>query len=145
MKKRFEDGPSAREAKGFGRSAQRRTHSAFHQPAKLGPLEIDLHLHELPPLHREATAHEKLLHQLDHARRAIAEARRRGDRRIVLIHGNGSGRLRHELEQMLRKDAGLRYFDASYQLFGQGRFGGGNFAPVKIDYLCRRVQPALSP
>ena len=90
------------------------------QPAKLGPLEIDLHLHELPPLHREATAHEKLLHQLDHARRAIAEARRRGDRRIVLIHGNGSGRLRHELEQMLRKDAGLRYFDASYQLFGQG-------------------------
>ena len=43
-----------------------------------------------------------------------------GDRRIVLIHGNGSGRLRHELEQMLRKDAGLRYFDASYQLFGQG-------------------------
>jgi len=93
---------------------------ASSQPAKLGPLEKDLHLHELPPLHREATAHEKLLHQLDHARRAIVEARRRGDRRIVLIHGNGSGRLRHELEQMLRKDAGLRYFDASYQLFGQG-------------------------
>ena len=91
-----------------------------HQPAKLGPIEKDLHLHELPPLHREASAHEKLLHQLDHARRAIAEARRRGDGRIVLIHGNGSGRLRHELEQMLRKDAGLRYYDASYQLFGQG-------------------------
>ncbi len=90
------------------------------RPAKVSPMEIDLHLHGLPPLPREATAHDKLLHQLSHAQSAILEARRRGDRRIVLIHGNGTGRLRHSLEQMLRKDASLRYYDASFQHFGQG-------------------------
>jgi hypothetical protein len=90
------------------------------QAAKLGAREVDLHLHELPPLHIGATDHEKLLHQLHYARTAITQARSSGERKLVLIHGKGTGRLRHELEQMLRKDQGLRYYDASYQLFGQG-------------------------
>lgn len=89
-------------------------------PAKGDLPMLDLHLHELPPLHVGATAHEKLLHQLAHARAFLAKARQNRQRRVVLIHGNGTGRLRHELEQMLRKDGSYRYYDASYQLFGQG-------------------------
>ena len=91
-----------------------------HQPARQGTWEIDLHLHELPPLYPSATAHEKLLHQLAQAEQAIQNARKNHQRAIVLIHGNGTGRLRHALEQMLRRDKGLRFYDASYQLFGQG-------------------------
>jgi hypothetical protein len=90
------------------------------QPAKGDLPMLDLHLHELPPLHTGATSHEKLLHQLGHARSFLVKARQNRQRRVVLIHGNGTGRLRHELEQMLRKDGGYRYYDASYQLFGQG-------------------------
>ncbi|HAB35631.1 MAG TPA: hypothetical protein DCE58_03400 [Cryomorphaceae bacterium] len=90
------------------------------QPAKGDLLMLDLHLHELPSLHAGATSHEKLLHQLGHARSFLVKARQNRQRRVVLIHGNGTGRLRHELEQMLRKDGGYRYYDASYQLFGQG-------------------------
>jgi len=90
------------------------------QPAKGDLPMLDLHLHELPPLHTGASSHEKLLHQLGHARSFLVKARQNRQRRVVLIHGNGTGRLRHELEQMLRKDGGYRYYDASYQLFGQG-------------------------
>ena len=90
------------------------------QPAKGELPMLDLHLHELPPLPFGASAHEKMLHQLGHAKLFLTKARQNKQRRVVLIHGNGTGRLRHELEQMLRKDGGYRYYDASYQLFGQG-------------------------
>lgn len=85
-----------------------------------GVMEVDLHLHEI--LEDESGIHhgEKLRIQLDHCRKAIDKARRNNEKRLVIIHGVGEGKLRAEVRELLDHLPGVQYHDASYKLYGYG-------------------------
>tara|TARA_B100001109_G_scaffold255836_1_gene261421 strand:+ start:1666 stop:2223 length:558 start_codon:yes stop_codon:yes gene_type:complete len=83
--------------------------------------EIDLHMEELLPNHRLKKGESALLFQLDFCRKAIQKASIARVRKMVFIHGMGSGILRDELRKMLRYEyPHIEFFDANYQRFGQG-------------------------
>lgn len=81
--------------------------------------EIDLHIHELVDSERGLTNHDKLKIQLNTARVALEDAMKRKDRKIVFIHGRGTGVLRDNLLQLL-KNYNVDYQDASYLDYGNG-------------------------
>jgi len=85
-----------------------------------GVMEVDLHLHEL--IEDESGVHhgEKLRIQMDHCRTAIDRARANGEKRLVIIHGIGEGKLRSEVRELLDHLPGIRYHDAPYKLYGYG-------------------------
>lgn len=80
---------------------------------------IDLHLHELIAIESGLTSHDKLQIQLREFKNQLALARKRKVRKIIFIHGVGSGRLRQELEQQLQSEK-CDFHDASYAEFGGG-------------------------
>lgn len=82
---------------------------------------FDLHIDDLAPRKKFGNKHEILEFQLNFCCRVIEKAMQAKIRRMVFIHGLGSGKLRKELRQMLHDQYPfIEYFDASYQEFGPG-------------------------
>lgn len=82
---------------------------------------FDLHIEELAPRLVFENAHDTLLFQLNFARNVIFMASQKRVRRVVFVHGIGSGRLREELRRMIANEfPTVEYFDGDYQRFGQG-------------------------
>ena len=66
--------------------------------------EIDLHMEELLPNNRLKKGESALLFQLQYCRKVIQKASIARTRKLVFIHGMGSGILRDELRNMLRNE-----------------------------------------
>ncbi len=83
--------------------------------------EVDLHIHELIEDDTGMTDYEKLEYQLDVFRREMQSAIKEGYKRIVFIHGVGSGslklKIRSELQHKYKK---YQFQDASFKEYGYG-------------------------
>ena len=82
-------------------------------------LEVDLHIHHLTSSTRSMTNHQMVLLQIKKVKESIIQADRNRHSKIVFIHGIGSGKLKNELENELRKNK-ISYQDASYERYGRG-------------------------
>ncbi len=83
-------------------------------------IEIDLHIEELIDKPGHMTDGQKLQFQLDHARFCLEEAISMRMKRLVFIHGVGSGVLRHELRQWLTTLTYVHLENANYRRYGIG-------------------------
>lgn len=82
---------------------------------------IDLHIEELLTDSEYLRNNQVLTFQLSHAKEVIQKASDARIRRLVFVHGRGSGVLRDSLRQMLDDSfPNIEYFDADYQKFGGG-------------------------
>jgi len=83
-------------------------------------IEIDLHIEELLAKPKYMNDGQKLHFQLDHARHCLEEVINIKMKRIIFIHGVGSGVLRDELRKWLKTMSYLQIIDAKYQRYGIG-------------------------
>ena len=83
--------------------------------------EVDLHIHELLDDEAGMSDNDKLQHQLDVFRKEMKSAIEANYRRIVFIHGVGSGslklKIRSELQNKYKK---YQFQDASFKEYGYG-------------------------
>ncbi len=91
------------------------------EPAKDGPLVIDLHISELLDDTRGLSNADILNLQVDTFRKVMDENLRNAGKKIIFIHGKGEGVLR----QALMKELNYRYKghdiqDASFREYGYG-------------------------
>ena len=95
------------------------------KPAKKEPEsdleEVDLHIEQLVDSLKALTPVEMLDIQMKRFSSSLEEAIRNRKKRIVFIHGVGNGRLRLEIQKVLKqKYPKLRYQDASFKEYGFG-------------------------
>jgi hypothetical protein len=102
--------------KGDGRNISR-SHEFY---AKQLEKEVDLHLEELLENTSGMSSGEKLNYQLNYFKRELENAISGNIRKIVFIHGIGSGKLRSEIHRILDTYQHLRYHDASFRKYGFG-------------------------
>jgi dsDNA-specific endonuclease/ATPase MutS2 len=82
--------------------------------------EIDLHIEAILDYHRHLSNAEIVLIQTNHLRRELDRAEYDGLRRIVVIHGRGTGALKSEVIDILEQRGNLRFYDAEYKIYGLG-------------------------
>ena len=83
--------------------------------------EVDLHIEQLVDNPKALTPVEMLEIQMKHFSSSLEEAARNRRKRIVFIHGVGNGRLRLEIQRVLKqKYPKLRHQDASFKEYGFG-------------------------
>ncbi len=80
---------------------------------------FDLHIEKLQAKHHHLSPAQKLEMQLNEVKRILQEMKRKHHKEFILIHGEGKGVLRKEIEKILRHN-GFKYMDASYHKFGNG-------------------------
>ncbi len=81
--------------------------------------EIDLHFDELSESKKGMTNHDMVLYQLKAVEKALRNTDKRFYNKIVFIHGVGKGKLRYELEKLLRRKK-IKFHDASFKKYGNG-------------------------
>lgn len=91
----------------------------FEKPVSAIP-EFDLHIEKLVRKPRAMNQYDILTLQTETARRHIEFAIKNRIPKIVLIHGVGEGILKAELDFMLGRYEQVRFYDASFQKYGQG-------------------------
>lgn len=82
--------------------------------------EIDLHIGQLVDSYVNMTNYEMLQIQLDKAKTEMDQAIMQRRKKLVFIHGHGSGKLKSELMKLLKKYEGIEIYDASFQKFNGG-------------------------
>ncbi|MDR1667652.1 MAG: DUF2027 domain-containing protein [Bacteroidales bacterium] len=83
--------------------------------------EVDLHIEQLTDHPERLSAGEMLEMQLSRFRIALEGALRNKQKRIIFIHGAGSGRLRLDIRRILEREyPQFRYQDASFKEYGFG-------------------------
>jgi len=88
-----------------------------------GTREVDLHLRSG---YSDPDAVER---QLARFRGELESAVRRGDKEIIFIHGQGTGRLREEIRQILSRDhPSFLCQDAPFSRYG---YGGATLVTIK--------------
>lgn len=98
--------------------AKRWNFPKIHLHTKSVP-EIDLHIEELTNISLEA--HEHLLYQLGFFKQVMNQAKSQKVRRLIIIHGVGSGVLRSKLQKILRECyPEAESFYADYSKYGYG-------------------------
>ena len=83
-------------------------------------VEIDLHIEEIVEKPAGLSDGLKLETQLNHARLCLEEALELKIKRIIFIHGVGSGVLRHELRNWLKTLSYLEMNNADHRRYGIG-------------------------
>lgn len=84
-------------------------------------MEIDLHIEELLDEYGNMSNYEIVQIQLNAFQQAINTAIKENYRRLIVIHGIGSGKLKQEVRNLLTASYPKFYFyDASYSKYGQG-------------------------
>lgn len=101
---------------------QPQTHKpARHKQPKEGPVEVDLHIHELVDTTTGMSNADMLQLQLQTFRDTLDRYKSEKGRKIVFIHGKGDGVLRRAiLEELQRKYKNYEYQDASFREYGFG-------------------------
>lgn len=89
-------------------------------PKKITEKEVDLHIEELIDDMRGLTSGEKLEMQLNYFQKELNSAIVNKFKRIVFIHGVGTGKLKQEIYSILKNYQGISYYDASYKKYGFG-------------------------
>jgi len=82
--------------------------------------EVDLHAEKLFPDYKKMLPAEILSKQIMFAKQSIDSARQKGLKRLILIHGVGSGALKNELYNLLRKEDDIRFGEANFLKYGVG-------------------------
>lgn len=91
------------------------------KPAGNQPLVVDLHIEALVRSTAGMSNGEMLQLQLARLRRVMNENRLHKGRRIIFIHGVGTGRLKSEVQRILRREYNTtEVSDASYREYGMG-------------------------
>lgn len=80
---------------------------------------FDLHIEKILAKHQHLSAGQKLDIQLKEVQHILYKINRQHYKEFVLIHGQGKGVLRREIEKLLHQK-GFAYSDASYRKYGQG-------------------------
>lgn len=83
-------------------------------------IAFDLHIEKLVRSTKGMQPYDILELQLDTAKRHIEFAIAKRIPKIVLIHGVGNGKLRAEIEFMLKRYDNIWFQEASFQRYGQG-------------------------
>ncbi len=81
---------------------------------------FDLHIEKLIPSTKGMQSFDMLELQIQTAERHIDFAIKSRIPKIVLIHGVGDGRLRAEIEYILKRYENIWFQEASFQRYGQG-------------------------
>lgn len=84
------------------------------------PMEVDLHIEQLVTSMKGLQHHDILNLQLDTAKSRLEFAISKRIQRIVFIHGIGEGVLKTELEYLLRRYDGIKFYPANFQKYGHG-------------------------
>lgn len=82
--------------------------------------EVDLHIHELIENTNGLSNFEMLNIQLERVEKELDEAIAKHMKKIIFIHGVGNGRLRQEINSILKNTRGITYQDASFKEYGYG-------------------------
>lgn len=82
--------------------------------------EIDLHIEELVENLSGLSNHEMLSIQLEKVEKELDFAMANGIKKLVFIHGVGNGRLKMEIQKILKSTKGVTFQDASYKEYGFG-------------------------
>lgn len=82
--------------------------------------EIDLHIEAITESHAALSNAEIINKQMNAFKLFLNKARRKGMRKIVVIHGVGMGVLKHEVRTYLDRLDDLKYYDADYGEYGKG-------------------------
>ena len=83
-------------------------------------LEVDLHINKLVPSTKGMSNYDMLNLQLETAKHKLEFAMAKRIQRLVFIHGVGEGVLKLELETLLRRYDGIKFYEANYQKYGLG-------------------------
>ena len=84
------------------------------------PMEVDLHIEQLTKNPKQLSNYQILTIQIDTAKYKLEFALSKKIQRIVFIHGVGEGVLRAELEFLINRYDGLKFYDADYKKYGNG-------------------------
>lgn len=82
--------------------------------------EVDLHIEELIESTQGMSNHEILSIQMERFEKELDAAISKGMKKIIFIHGVGNGRLKQEIQSVLKATKGVTYQDASYKEYGFG-------------------------
>lgn len=82
--------------------------------------EIDLHIEEITDSHSGLTNGEIVMKQMRELRTFYQRAKSRRIRKLVIIHGVGTGVLKEEVRSFLHKQNSIDYFDADFREYGKG-------------------------
>ncbi len=83
-------------------------------------MEVDLHIEKLVNSYKGMGNYDILNLQLETAKRQVEFAQRKHIQKLVFIHGVGEGTLKAELDFLLGRYDGLKFYDADYQKYGVG-------------------------
>lgn len=101
------------------KSSARSSKSHKEQLKKL-EREIDLHIEELVDNTKGLSNHEMLSVQLEKVEKELDKAMAAGVKKLIFIHGVGNGRLKMEIQNILKSTKGVTFQDASYKDYGFG-------------------------
>lgn len=91
------------------------------KPQNSDIIEVDLHIEQIVDSHQGLSNGEIVEIQMGRFETSLETALRSNAKKIVFIHGVGSGTLKHELKKKLdRKYSDLKYQDASFKEYGYG-------------------------
>jgi Domain of unknown function (DUF2027)/Smr domain len=101
----------------------------FQSPPKSKPanknvpvleMEIDLHIEKLVDFNYKQLSNGEIIEiQLQQFKRSLDQALANNCKRLIVIHGVGTGKLKQEVHQLLKK-WGYIFYDASYAKYGSG-------------------------
>lgn len=107
-----------------GKTSHGKHRDSYKEPTRRGIVEtereVDLHIEELVPEMEGLSNSEMLRIQLRHFSEAMDAAIRDHLRRIVFIHGVGSGKLKNEIRKELAHYTGISFRDADASRYGRG-------------------------
>lgn len=82
-------------------------------------MEINLHIEELLDNYKGMSNAEIIQVQLKHFQKALDKAISGRYKKLIVIHGVGNGRLKHEVRSILSSE-NMRFYDGSYAKYGYG-------------------------
>lgn len=82
--------------------------------------EVDLHIEELVDSVKGLSNHEMLSIQLERFEKELDAAIENHLKKVTFIHGVGNGRLKYEIQRILKGTKGITYQDASFKEYGFG-------------------------
>lgn len=82
--------------------------------------EVDLHIVELIEKVEGLAPHQLLQIQLNHFKKELENAITENYDKITFIHGVGTGKLKTELQQLIKEYTGIKSYPASFQKYGAG-------------------------
>ena len=87
---------------------------------KIDVWEIDLHIEALTDSHSGWSNTEIVQKQLMEMRSFYNRARAKQVRKLIIIHGIGTGVLKEEVREFLSGQEGVEFYDADYREYGKG-------------------------